>query len=91
MNQGHSPQEGRAMSAQDLLRWVERPEVHRQIVGDYEGGYALGVTDNPPAFVLRVGAEDVGSFPNHVTVQGVEVPVVVQGNFKPPRPLTSRH
>ena len=71
-----------------LLSWVEQPETHRKILGDYQGSYALGVTDNPPAFVLRVEGADGSAFPPRVTVHGVEVPVLVQRNFKPPKPLT---
>jgi hypothetical protein len=78
------------MNAQQLLSWVEQPETHRKIVGDYEGSYALGVTDNPPAFVLRVEPADVESFPTRVNLDGVEVPVIVEGNFKPPRPSARR-
>jgi hypothetical protein len=78
------------MNAQQLLSWVEQPETHRKIVGDYTGSYALGVTDNPPAFVLRVEPGDVAAFPTRVNVDGVEVPVIVEGNFKPPRPSAPR-
>jgi len=69
---------------------VEHPETHRKIVGDYEGTYALGVKDDPPAFLLRVEQGDVSSFPTRVTIHGVEVPVIVQGNFDPPTPSTAR-
>ena len=78
------------MDAKQLLRWVEQPEIHRKIVGDYAGSYAVGVTDNPPAFVLRVEPADVGSFPGKVIIDGVAVPVIVHGNYQPPRPLTAR-
>jgi hypothetical protein len=78
------------MNATQLNTWVEEPETHRLIVGDYEGSYALGVREDPPAFVLRVQPADVTSFPHQVTLHGVEVPVIVQGNFQPPRPLASR-
>ena len=50
-------------------------ETHAKIVGDYEGTYALGVKDDPPAFLLRVEQGDVSSFPTRVTIHGVEVPV----------------
>lgn len=78
------------MNVNQLTNWVEQPETHRQIVGDYQGSYALGVTTNPLAFVLRVEPEDVSSFPNKVNIQGVDVPVIVQGNFKQPVPLDRR-
>jgi hypothetical protein len=78
------------MDAKQLSKWVDRPEIHLKIVGDYEGCYALGVTDNPPAFLLRVEPADVSSFPTKVHIDGVEVPVVVQGNFVPPEPVGRR-
>jgi hypothetical protein len=78
------------MNVQQLLDWVDQPETHRKIVGDYEGSYALGVTDDPPAFVLRVEPEAVGSFPTHVTIEGTDVPVIVHGGFQPPKPLATR-
>ena len=78
------------MNAEQLRSWVEQPETHRQIVGDYAGSYALGVTDNPPALLLRVEPSDTARFPTRVTLHGVEVPVIVEGNYQPPRPLNTR-
>jgi len=78
------------MDAKQLMNWVEEPATHRQIVGDYEGGYSLGVTDNPPAFLLRVESSEASHFPTKVNVHGVEVPVIVHGNFVPPVPLRGR-
>jgi len=78
------------MNAEQLIRLVDQPETHRKIVGDYEGGYALGVTDNPPAFLLRVEPADVSAFPTKVNIDGVEVPVAVKGNFIPPVPINRR-
>ncbi len=75
------------MNVKQLMHWVDQPETHQIIVGEYSGSYALGVTDNPPAFVLRVEPADVSSFPTVVNIHGVEVPVVVRGNFAPPVPV----
>jgi hypothetical protein len=75
------------MNAQQLLGWVDLPETHQKIVGEYEGSYALGVTSDPPAFLLRVEPKDVGQFPRTVTIHGVDVPVVVHGGFGQPKPL----
>lgn len=76
------------MDAKQLMNWVDQPETHQKIVGDYDGSYALGVTDNPAAFLLRVEPADVRSFPSEVNIHGVQVPVVVRGNFGPPVPLS---
>lgn len=75
------------MDTRQLLRWVDQPETHRKIVGEYEGSYALGVIDDPPGFSLRVEPRDVGRFPKVVKLHGTDVPVVVQGGFAPPTPL----
>ncbi len=75
------------MNAKQLMTWVDQPETHQKIVGDYLGSYALGVTENPPAFLLRVESADVSGFPTRVNIHGVEVPVVVRGNFVPPVPV----
>jgi hypothetical protein len=48
------------------------------------------VTDNPPAFVLRVEPDDVDQFPDKVSIRGIEVPVIVHGGFEPPRPQRAR-
>jgi hypothetical protein len=76
------------VDAKQLLNWVDQPETHQKIVGDYSGSYTLGVTDNPPAFLLRVEPADVSRFPTVVNVHGVEVAVVVRGNFVPAVPVS---
>jgi hypothetical protein len=78
------------MDAKQLMRWVEEPMTHQKIVGDYDGAYSLGVNDNPPAFLLRVEPDKVSGFPTKVQVHGVEVPVIVRGNFVRPVPLGER-
>ena len=74
------------MKVEQLRNWVDQAETHQKIVGDYLGSYALGVTENPPAFLLRVEPDDVSRFPTAVHLHGVEVPVVVYGNFVQPVP-----
>ncbi len=78
------------MDTKQLMSWAEEPATHQKIVGDYDGAYALGVTDNPPAFLLRVEPKEVGNFPTKVMIHGVEVPVVVHGSFAPAVPLDGR-
>jgi hypothetical protein len=80
--------EERPMDVTQLMTWVDEPETHRKIVGDYAGSYALGVTDNPVAFLLRVEPADVSQFPTKVHLHGLEVPVIVRGNFVPPVPVS---
>jgi len=90
MMQAGRPSEKVLMDAKQLMNRVDLPETHQKIVGDYEGCYALGVTDNPPAFLLRVEPADVSGFPTKVNIDGVEVPVVVKGGFVPPVPISRR-
>lgn len=78
------------MNAKELSKWADHPETHREIVGNYAGTYALGVTDNPPAFLLRVEGSDLSSFPKKILIQGTEVPVIVRGDFEPPTPISGR-
>ena len=75
------------MTATELARLVDEPETHRLIVGDYDRSYALGVSDFPPAFLLRVEPDDVANFPRWVRVHGEEIPVVVHGSFRQPKPV----
>ncbi|HJZ54518.1 MAG TPA: hypothetical protein VKE74_06145 [Gemmataceae bacterium] len=74
------------MDVDQLTHLASEPDTHRLIVGDYDGSYALGVTGNPPAFLLRVEPRDVGRFPKKVTIDGAEIPVIVEGGFRQPKP-----
>lgn len=78
------------MDTKQLRHWVNLPQTHQKIVGGYEGCYALGVTDDPPSFVLRVEPDDVAIFPDKITIHGVEIPVIVRGGFEPPKPQAAR-
>ena len=79
------------MTIEDLARIIERPATHRRIVGDYAGAYSLGVTRHPSksggAFLLRVEDHGVENMPRSVTIEGEEIPVIVQGGCRAPRPL----
>jgi hypothetical protein len=75
------------MKADQLASLVERPEVHRRILGAYTGPYSLGVAATPhgPAVVLKVA--DPTGFPTSVILDGEQIPVVVHGGFRAPVPL----
>jgi hypothetical protein len=79
------------MNHTSLAEAIQRPELHRNLLGAYKGAYALGVTKSPhdkerPALLLRVeGETDV--FPTTIAVDGEEIPVVVVGGFTAPRRL----
>lgn len=83
------------MNLKRLSKLIERPDVHQMILGDYEGGYSLGITshpDNPDEFAIRVRIEgdDASRIPSQVLIGGESVPVLVHTNFKVPVPLTRR-
>jgi hypothetical protein len=77
------------MNHESLAEAIQRPELHRNLLGSYKGAYALGVTKSPhdkksPALLLRVEGE-AETFPTTVAVDGEQVPVVVVGGFRSPK------
>ena len=74
------------MNINQLSDWINEPETHRKVVGDYKGSYSLGVTDDPPALLLRVQPSETRTFPRKVNLHGEEVPVQVNGGFVTPVP-----
>jgi hypothetical protein len=80
------------MRADELAACLSRPEIHRRIVGDYKGAYALGVTSSPdhkdkPALLLRVEGEAPPDVPQTVTIKGEPVQVIVKSGFAKPKAL----
>ena len=77
------------MNDQQLAAALQRPEVHRQLLGDYRGAYALGVTraQDRLALLLRVENDVPGHVPSQITIEGEVVPVIVHGGFRAPRAL----
>jgi hypothetical protein len=78
------------MTATELAHLTDAPETHRLVVGDYDGQYALGVSDRPARLVLRVAASDTSRFPRRVVLRGESVPVEVTGGLAPVVPLNGR-
>ena len=78
------------MKVERLAKLVERPELHRRVLGDYKGAYALGVTQLPhedhAALSLSVESGQAKDFPHEVELDGERVPVVVQTKWIAPRP-----
>lgn len=74
------------MTTDQLAHLLKQPATHQLIVGDYDGSYALGVSGDPPGFLLRVEPGEVDHFPDRVTIDGDEIPVVVRGGFASPVP-----
>lgn len=80
------------MNESALAEAIQRPDVQRKILGTYRGAFSLGVTSSPhdkekPALLLRVEGDAPDEIPSHIAVDGEEVPVVVKGGFKQPKPL----
>ncbi|MET0754021.1 MAG: hypothetical protein ABWZ66_11630 [Pyrinomonadaceae bacterium] len=79
------------MKVERLSKFVEKPEIHRKVLGEYRGGYALGVTEAPgnrkAALSLSVEGDDIAKFPREVEIDGESVPVIIQRNWTVPRPL----
>ncbi|MDQ3685180.1 MAG: hypothetical protein M3430_06195 [Acidobacteriota bacterium] len=76
-----------------LANLIERPEVHRTILGDYEGGYSLGLTLNPEdhnelVIRVRIEGEDDSRIPSKIVLEGETIPIIVNKKFKVPKPLT---
>jgi hypothetical protein len=69
---------------------AKRPEVRRQIVGDDSSDLAIGVTRRPDggdglAFHVVVRGGGIGSVPPSVQIDGLTIPVVVEGGADAPR------
>ncbi len=77
-----------------LATIIDRPDLHRLVLGDYTGEYSLGVTSNGKdsglALLLRVEPEDTKGFAREVFFEGQKIPVIVQGSFRKPKALCRR-
>lgn len=81
------------MDAARLAAEVERPALHRTVLGRFRGPYSLGVGRDEgsagPVLLLMVPEDVKQPFPAAVTVAGESVPVVVRRDFKAPVPLAA--
>jgi hypothetical protein len=77
------------MNSQQLQVWIDEPETHQKLVGEYDGAYSVSVNDNPPSFLLRVEPQDTSAFPSAIEIHGQRVPVEVKGSFRKPVKLRS--
>ncbi len=79
-----------------LIEYIEQPEVQREILGDYKGGYSLGLTANPEnrdelAIRVRIEGEDASVIPHQLTFEGRTIRIIVDTNFEIPKPLSLPH
>lgn len=77
-----------SLLSKKLQKIVENAEFHQLVVGDYKGAYSLGVTeiDKIPAILLRVETTE-DEFPEAVDFNELTIPIIVQKDFVPPKPL----
>lgn len=80
------------MNETSLAEAIQRPDIHRRLLGTYRGAYALGITcapdgDEGVVLLLRVEGAVPDEIPATIAVDGEEVPVLVEGGFKAPRRL----
>lgn len=75
------------MTDQQLAAALQRPEVHRKLLGNYRGPYSLGVTraHGRAALLLRVEDEVPEHMPSEIVIDGEPVSVIVHGGFRAPR------
>ncbi len=83
------------MEIQRLADHIERPELHRKLLGEYGGSYSIGITTtqggpDQPAIRVRVEGSGPSDIPSEIVLDGEPVPVIVQTEFVPPRPLPLR-
>ena len=82
------------MERQRLAALLERPEVQQMILGDYDGGYSVGLTKDPDdaahfAIRVRVEGKPGEAMPSQVVLDGDKVRVIINGNFVLPEALTA--
>jgi len=79
------------MNESTLAEAIQKPEIHRRLLGKYRGAYALGVTSAPDdegaALLLRIEGAVPKEIPKQIAVDGEQVPVKVVGGFKAPKTL----
>lgn len=65
--------------------------VHKEILGGFDGAYALGIAQVPkvgdPELVLLVDSDDPNRFKNVIVRDGERIRIKVETGFKPPVPL----
>lgn len=79
------------MNETTLAAAIQKPEIHRRLLGKYKGAYALGVTTSPDdkgaALLLRIEGAVPEDIPKQIAVDGEQVPVKAVGGFKAPKAL----
>lgn len=77
------------MNVDELKKYMHLPELHQQLLGEYTGGYSLGIghmVNGEIGLILQVEGSADG-VPLSVQLDGEIIPVEAHGNFEEPRPL----
>ena len=75
------------ISVAQLASHLTDPAIHKLILGDYNGPYALGVArlpDGEHALRVRVTGTHTAWIQKEITVHGWPVKVIATGNFQAP-------
>jgi len=73
------------MNVQRLCEFTEEQSTHQLLLGDFAGGYSLGVGED--GLYLQIEGHPQGlEFPATVDVDGEAVKLFVQYGFAPPSP-----
>jgi hypothetical protein len=79
------------MDQSQLAAFLERPDVQKQILGGYRGGYSLGLTRGPHgeqfAIRVRIEGDDPSGIPSEISLGEETIPVVVKTRFRVPEPF----
>ena len=80
------------MDQERLADLIGQQEIQKEILGNYRGGYSLGLSLNPKnrsqlAIRVRIEGQSTDGIPSQIVLDGETIPIVVNKNFKVPEPL----
>jgi hypothetical protein len=80
------------MDQERLANLIGRQEIQKKILGNYRGGYSIGLSLNPEnrsqlAIRVRIEGQESAGIPSQVVLEGEPIPIIVNTNFKLPEPL----
>lgn len=78
------------MNIENLLKYIETPEIQKLILNGYTGGYSIGIgLDSTQNLIIILHVQrntlEVPSFPMELEFDNEIIPVIVQTNFIEPK------
>jgi hypothetical protein len=75
------------MDQERLANLIGRQEIQKKILGNYRGGYSIGLSLNPEnrsqlAIRVRIDGQESAGIPSQVVLEGEPIPIIVNTNFK---------